>query len=372
LLKHCPHQQWKEAVSGIIPESRAAVQALTAHKISAFAALDDLSQIAVGFANGSVTVIRGDLIHDLGTKQRIIYESDEPITGVELAADAKGTTLFVATTARILKLLISKKGHSQPPKTVEDSGCGVGCMSIDKRTGEIVVARDDAIYYYTMEGRGPPSAYEAPKSLVAVYQEYVAVVCPPANTPTREPDSMRRRFGGTADALLNASTFVLLEPQLRVIGHTESLISPVKSLFPIWGDLFLLTQDGKIYRYHEKPLQQRLEMLYQRNMYPLAIDLAQKAGMDAQQKSIIYKKSGDHLYQKGDYDAAMTQYIKAIDTTEPSQVIRKVSPSWLVCRVKISLTSHSSSTPNGYRILSNTLRSCTNIGGQRRTTPHCF
>lgn len=65
-------------------------------------------------------------------------------------------------------------------------------------------------------------------------------------------------------------------------------------------------------------------MLYQRNMYPLAIELAQNSGMDAEQQSLIYRRFGDHLYQKGDYDGAMNQYIKAIDATEPSQVIRKV------------------------------------------------
>ena len=316
-----------------------------------------------------MTVIRGDLIHDLGAKQRIIYESGEPITGVELAADAKGTTLFVATTARILKLLISKKGHAQPPKTVEDSGCGVGCMSIDKRSGEIVVAREDAIYYYTMEGRGPPSAYEAPKSLVAVYQDYVALVCPPSTGP-KEPENMRRRFGGTADALLNSATLVFLEPNLRVIAHTESLIEPVKSFFQLSGSLFILTQDGKIFRYHEKSLQQRLEMLYQRNMFPLAIDLAQKAGMDAQQKTVIFRKYGDHLYQKGDYDLAMNQYIKAIDTTEPSQVIRKVYCPMLTLSF-VRADRSSSSIPKEYRTSSNTLRSSTNIGKQRPTTQPC-
>ena len=66
-------------------------------KISAFAATDDLTQIAVGFGNGAVTVIRGDLIHDLGTKQRIVFESEEPVTGVQLAVDEKLTTLFVST-----------------------------------------------------------------------------------------------------------------------------------------------------------------------------------------------------------------------------------------------------------------------------------
>ena len=59
-------------------------------------------------------------------------------------------------------------------------------------------------------------------------------------------------------------------------------------------------------------------------MFPLAISLAQKSKMDEQQQNIIFRKYGDHLYQKGDYEGAMQQYIKAIDSTEPSQVIRKV------------------------------------------------
>lgn len=66
-------------------------------------------------------------------------------------------------------------------------------------------------------------------------------------------------------------------------------------------------------------------MLYQRNMFPLAIELAQKAGLDVGHQCTIYRRFGDHLYQKADYDGAMVQYIRAIDTTEPSQVIRKVS-----------------------------------------------
>ncbi|KAK3490501.1 vacuolar protein sorting-associated protein 11 [Neurospora hispaniola] len=287
--------------------------------ISAFTATEDLSQLAVGFANGAVTVIRGDLIHDLGTKQRIIYESDEPITGVELRVDANITTLFIATTSRILKLAISGKGHGQPPRTVEDQGCGVGCMSVDKETGDIVVGRDDAIYYYTLDGRGPPIAYEAPKKLVSVYQDYIALVSPPTNTG--ESDTMRRRFwGATADSIF---TFTLIHPDLRIIAHSESVLSDVKHIVQIWGDLFTITQEGQIFRYHQKSLQQRLDMLYQRNLYTLAVELAQKSGMDAHQQCIIFRKYGDYLYQKGNYDEAMTQYIKAIDTTEPSQVIRK-------------------------------------------------
>lgn len=38
---------------------------------------------------------------------------------------------------------------------------------------------------------------------------------------------------------------------------------------------------------------------------------------------MIFRKYGDYLYQKGDFDTAMQQYLRAIDNTEPSQVIRK-------------------------------------------------
>ncbi len=80
----------------------------------------------------------------------------------------------------------------------------------------------------------------------------------------------------------------------------------------------------QLFRYHEKSLQQKLEILYQRDLYVMAINFAQKAGVDAAQRNVILRKYGDYLYKKGDYDTAMQQYLKAIDNTEPSQVIRKV------------------------------------------------
>lgn len=292
--------------------------------ISAFTALDDLSQLAIGFANGSVTVVRGDLVHDRGAKQRTVHESEEPVTGVEFREESKVITLYISTTSRILKMVISGRGQGQAARTLEESGCAVGCMSLDKKTGDIIVARDDAIYYYGVDGRGPCYGYDGPKSMLTIFGDYVAVFSPPATTTSPEKSSTLRRFGGgKADELFNTSTFTLLDTVLRIIAHSESLVSHVKTLFQIWGDLFTLTDDGKIYRYHEKPLSQRLEILYQRNLFLNAISLAQKSGLDAQQQNVIFRKYGDYLYQKLDYDGAMEQYLKAIDNTEPSQVIRK-------------------------------------------------
>ncbi|KAL8872336.1 MAG: hypothetical protein Q9174_002020 [Haloplaca sp. 1 TL-2023] len=290
--------------------------------ISAFAALDNLSQLAVGFANGSVTVVRGDLINDRGAKQRTVFESEEPITGVEFR-DAANTTLYLATTGRILTLTISGRGQGQPAKNLEDHGCGVGCMTVDDTSGDIVIARDDAIYSFGVGGRGPSYAYEGPKQLVNIFRNFVALVVPPKPDTGSKPSVLRRYVGGGTGDIYKSSTFAMLDTDLKYVAHTETLVSQVRTLFAEWGDLFLLTLDGKLFRYHEKTLSQKLEILYQRDLYVLAINLAQKASVDAHQRNIILRKYGDYLHKKGDYDTAMQQYLKAIDNTEPSQVIRK-------------------------------------------------
>ena len=212
-------------------------------QISAFATLEDISQLAVGFANGAVTLIRGDLIHDRGARQRTVFESEEPVTGVEFR-EGGTTTLYLATTGRILTLTISGRGQGQPARPLEDQGCGVGCMTLDREAGEIVVVRNDRISYYGVKGRGPSFAYEGPKQLVRVFRQYVALVSQP-QAPKRT--NTLRLFGGRqAEEALHASTFALLDTDLQYVAHTETLTAQIRDVFSEWGDLFILTIDGKV------------------------------------------------------------------------------------------------------------------------------
>lgn len=73
--------------------------------------------------------------------------------------------------------------------------------------------------------------------------------------------------------------------------------------------------------------------------------MQQKTDVDTQQQNAIYRKYGDFLYQRGDYDTAMQQYLRAIDNTEPSQVIRKVSACARI-NIFILLMENSTSTRN--------------------------
>ncbi|GAM90099.1 hypothetical protein ANO11243_081390 [Dothideomycetidae sp. 11243] len=290
--------------------------------VSAFAILPDLSQVAVGFANGSVTIIRGDFIHDRGTKQRTVLDGDEPITALEFRPGST-TSLFIGTTARILTLVISGKGQGQPARTLDEHGCAVGCMIRNPQTKDILVARDDAIYSYTLRGRGASFAFEGGKKAVSTLRDYVMFVSPPETQGNSQAAPLRTFGARNGNDLYSTTKFTIIDPDLKIIAHAETLSSQISHIFSAWQVVFLITQDGKVFRYQEKSFSQKLELLYQRDYYVLAINMAQKESVDPVQQNIIFRKYGDYLYSKGDYDTAMQQYLRAIDNTEPSSIIRK-------------------------------------------------
>ena len=80
----------------------------------------------------------------------------------------------------------------------------------------------------------------------------------------------------------------------------------------------------------EKPTAAKLEILYRKGLYLLALSLAKTQGLDEASVAGIHKQYGDHLYAKGDYDGAMQQYVHTIGYLQASYVIRKVcfSISW--------------------------------------------
>jgi vacuolar protein sorting-associated protein 11 len=67
----------------------------------------------------------------------------------------------------------------------------------------------------------------------------------------------------------------------------------------------------------------KLDILYSRNLYQLAIHFGESAHLAGPQVNTIVAKYADHLFSRNEYDAAITQYLRALAVINPSEVIRK-------------------------------------------------
>ena len=80
----------------------------------------------------------------------------------------------------------------------------------------------------------------------------------------------------------------------------------------------------------EKSTSEKLDMLYRKSLYLVALNLASTQNLDAANVADIRRQFGDHLYTKGDYDGAMNQYVQTIGHLQPSYVVRKVVSCYLL------------------------------------------
>ncbi|KAI9309494.1 hypothetical protein BJ944DRAFT_172889 [Cunninghamella echinulata] len=291
--------------------------------VSTFAVLENVSQLAIGLANGTVLLYRLDLTKDKTTKPKTIYEGKEPITGLGFREQTKSTILFIVTTTSIISY--NTTASKPMPITLDDQGCGLGC-AIMTDAQDMVVGRDEAIYLYDPTGRGPCFAYDTPKlSLTWFKSNYLIIVSPPVTTSTHFSTSSRSlgmntdRSHGTSDL----TKITIFDTANKFVAYVGTFTGGIRNVLCEWNAIWIVGFDGKIYRLDEKDTPTKLEILFKLNLYVLAINLAHMQKYDDASIADIFKKYGDHLYSRANYDGAMEQYIRTIGQLEPSYVIRK-------------------------------------------------
>jgi hypothetical protein len=84
----------------------------------------------------------------------------EPVLSSSDKAERENVYLFIVTTNRVLSYLAAGKGSGAPPVVVNEVGCGLGCATMDHRTREMAIARDEAIYMCKPDGLGACYAIE--------------------------------------------------------------------------------------------------------------------------------------------------------------------------------------------------------------------
>ncbi|GAB2233744.1 hypothetical protein Droror1_Dr00002973 [Drosera rotundifolia] len=276
-------------------------------KITSFLVLEEAPPqllIAIGLDTGSIYCIEGDMAREKITRFKLqvnnaSYEDNSAVTGMGFRVEGQATLLFAVTPSSVSSFTF----QSKPPKgqTLDQIGCHVNCVAMSDRS-ELIIGRPEAVYFYEADGRGPCWAFEGEKKFVGWFRGYLLTV--------------------VSDQRGNKYTFNIYDLKNRLIAHS-AVVNKVACLLCEWGTVILIMADKSALCVGEKDMESKLDMLFKKNLYTVAINLVQSQQADAGATAEVLRKYGDHLYSKQDYDAAMAQYILTIGHLEPSFVIQK-------------------------------------------------
>ncbi|VDM83026.1 unnamed protein product [Strongylus vulgaris] len=108
----------------------------------------------------------------------------------------------------------------------------------------------------------------------------------------------------------------------QYIGFSCSLPSLCR-LFTVDQSLMILSKDGTLSELTEKNLSAKLDILFKKNLFDVAVILAKSSRDGAEHLKSIHAKYGDYLYGKGDFNNAVSEYKETIGMLEPSYVIKR-------------------------------------------------
>lgn len=233
---------------------------------------------------------------------------------------------------------------------VDLDGRGVAVKShcdFDIRSGNLVVARDSEggglFVYSPKDNRGSIAA-------LIEYGKVSCMSCVPASVgvlnKSSEKDTDRSPVQTTSSYVLLAcmdnksrrdsvdiydatnkliAFHVLLSP-----GHTALLASSVEvpafmsksALQNQFVSTALLSSGGTLVALTERTTSEKVGLLIQKNLFPAAISIAFSDPFYPSTKiAVLYRQHAEFLYQKGDFEGALDQYINTIGSLEPSHVI---------------------------------------------------
>lgn len=273
-----------------------------------FVVSDDLRCIAVGMRNGQIYLMEGDILYGnkaMDTRLLVPFETRTPITNIFLVPCNRHFYLFV-TTQNAVGCYTVKTGNDEFRMLEEKDGCAYKCADINENSKIMIVGMThlNAVTQFYPEFRGPTWSFEGQKVLVKYFKNNVIVV-------TISKAQHKLAIYDTSNKIVSfLSTYSLVD---NIIISDETL--------------YLITRNTKkdlfIYKLTEKDTTEKMAILFEKNMYDIAYNLAKQEDNDERFISEISRLQGDHYYSKSNYQNAISCYKNTIGFLEPSYVVLK-------------------------------------------------
>ena len=301
--------------------------AKTTTSVTCFAVLEDLSQVSVGFDDGSVMLVEAtNIMRDRHFNISTIQNSTgNPITNLVYRDDNKLVILYIITATSTTLAYINKRNSSL--NLIDDNmGAAPNCaMVAENETKHLYVCgstiftldRDDRLSCYVNSGN---------VTNATLYHDYLVLV--------HADEDMTAVTSGIALSPKHTITVYDLKAKLIVFSMR---LDPIFCCLTEWQSLLVVLQNGSIICLTDVPLSSKIAILFKRNLYNIAQSLASSYGTDPQVTAGITSHYAEHLYVRGDYEGAMLQFIDTIGYIEPSHVIRKFLDAQRIANLTVYL-----------------------------------
>lgn len=302
------------AVYRLQSDSRPKVLAVKDAKLG----IADISEIAIGFEDASVTILYGEIYRERAMRVRVAPAPGEMIQAKPIVfLRYCGTLLYCVSKVSvvvIVSVVDPEKDASKPVafrrEILDNMGSSTGklCTVLDY-SAELVVARAEGLYFFNRDGLGPCIAFptEGQKAMVSSMGNYLI--------HSTEPGSI------TAYDVVNK--LVAYRGKGVLTGCFQGHSSYTRNAM-------LCSADGSILKLSEISLQQRVNMLLKRGLHVPAIALARaESGENANKSNVMLtsalRQYAEYLMGKNRYDEAAEHLVQTIGGG--------VEPSWVVTRL---------------------------------------
>lgn len=292
--------------------------------ISTVSISDDLNYIVVGFVNGKIILVKGDLSRDRGAQQRLLYEDPtrEPLTSLYLNSDA--TYCFASTTSKILLFNTTGRNRGNPDMVLNNAaGLALNCGYYSKVSDEFICCLDNVIEFYHDNGdkHNLQLNIKGVKRITALSRSELLIVYEEEHKKSTSLD-----FDTASTNVVNK--IAILDLENSVISYSFYTTSNIIDIFHInkkkTNIVYLLTSEGLLHRLNNKSLQEKLDIVIDKELFPFALQLAKDNQLDTTSIQNIHKKYGDYLFNKNLKSEATREYINCIDILDISETISKI------------------------------------------------
>ncbi|KAL0589512.1 hypothetical protein ABG067_002416 [Albugo candida] len=347
-------QQDREGKPKMLQQIQVFAKRFPEEAVTAFAVSDEVSQWSVGLKNGAVILYRSDSRFRVERIDPILLQpaGQHPVTGLAFTTKPINNSLnhvfLYASTRRGLTCYHCNQDDQYIVKAVGTTGMPPRCVTLDERgvdfccscvndEGEIAVGQPDAVYFYTTDDKSVCFAFDGEKKYLHFFKQYliVAHVDSRGRHQVNVYDLQNKfiAFNWTLTHSVPSESSANVSKTMVARGKQSQpnpgarfgldKMEQIQHIVSEFGSIFVVSSAGHVYRLTEKDTTSKLEILFRKNLYSIAISLAFSSNYDINSIVDIFRMYGDHLYQKGDYDGSLRQYTRTIGHLEPSYVIRR-------------------------------------------------